>query len=829
MKHSYLWAVAVAVTLGMASTGWAQGWVLDDSLRTFSKDQKDRLVKAIEKAPQEALKDLLDREVDHLSSLHEQDLKKFADESFVRIKLGKEDGHLYAAIKAELKKAGAYTKELTHKVWIEERARLENFTEDMVYGTVDHALRGALIERIQAVRNARLQAWRTDTSAGDARPAEWPMAYANERAAWRETKHSEADIKSNLPLPKVKFFSKKAQLEETLLRRTYSTDLGRLTVTGAEVRGLAEARAGTVGYTDAFGRKIKGVGVHFTAKARLTGVRADVRSKDIDAKLGDALGINARLNAMAQIASRVDGELTAVVTEKGAGAHAELRAGTGAEARANLPITIDLKVFKIRVVPYVSAHAGASAEAHATLEVEWTGKLRVDLGASFSTGAGVGAGVIIEIELGEVLKRALDKLSRQITKLVRPVGDFFLGREWRGPAVRSDRLTLTQLDLERHWAEHGAPVRPPLADDATIAARYAPVIYQEIERGQMDYLRRADFDGDWDATNNFKSALENKGDSMGYVYYEVKETESHFFVTYVFFHAGQKSNSKVKFIRHLRTHENDLGGMTVVAAKKAAPGREVEALLTTDGESLRTYDNMPKKVEGERVRWRRNHGFWQGPVRFVDEADHPLVDLERTHPQIWIGGKSHKVFGYTGRDDRDAFGSDEGLVYAPTGTAQAPQAPHRAQLVGYALRPLSELYEHLKDGSFATQDERSDSSTPLPARMRGEEGLDDKAVFPWAWRAPLHEYQRNRNDDGHRTRHEWIEEGQLFNDPVHTLGVLFDLPDSFSRRYTRNDFLQSRGGELHRGLIDALPQPKAEAEAEGKTGKRRSGPRSGRR
>lgn len=816
--------MATAAVLATASAGWAQGWVLDDSLRNFSKQQKDRLVKGIEKAPQKALKDIFEREVDHLSALHEQDLKKFADEAWVRIKLGKEEGHLYAAIKAELSAAGVYTKELAKKVWIEERARLQNFTEDMVYGTVDHALREALIERIRAVRNARLRAFHAGATAGDARPSEWPMAYANERAAWRETKHTEADVASNLPLPKVKFFSKKAHLTETLLRKTYRTDLGRLTVTGAEVRGLAEARAGTVGYTDAFGRKVEGVGVHFTAKARLTGVRADVRSKDIDAKLGEALGINARLNAMAQIASRVDGELTAVVTEKGAGAHAELRAGTGAEARANLPITIDLKVFKIRVIPYVSAHAGASAEAHATLEVEWTGKLRMDLGASFSTGAGVGAGLIIELELGEVLKRALDKLTRQLTKLVRPIGDFFLGREWKGPAIRSDKLTLTQLDLERYWAEHGAPTRPPLPDDAAIAARYAPVIYQEIERGQMDYLRRADFDGDWDATNNFQAALSNKGDSRGYAYYEVKETESHFFVTYVFFHAGKKSNSPVKFIRKLRTHENDLGGLTVVVAKQAAPGREVEALMTTDGASLKTYGNMPKKVDGERVRWRRNHGSWQGPVRFVDEADHPLVDLQRTHPQIWITGKSHEVYGYTGRDDRNAFGRDEGIVYAPTGTAQAPKAPHRAQLVGYALRPLSELYEHLQKDDFATQDERSDSSTPLPAHMRGEEGLDDKAVFPWAWRAPMHEYARNRQDDHGRTRREWIEEGQLFNDPVHALSVLFDLPDTFSRRYVRNDFLRGRGGELHRGLIDALPQPKPESEAKRKPRKRRSGP-----
>ncbi|MBL4846808.1 MAG: hypothetical protein JKY65_14915 [Planctomycetes bacterium] len=801
MKTSILLGVALAIPLLWAAPSAAQEWVLDDSLKAFSKKQKDLLIKGVKKAPVNALKDLMDREVDHLASLHEQDLKAFADQAWLRIRAGKEDGHLFRAIRAELKAAGVLSKDLVKKVWLEERERLATADEDLVYSTVDFALRAALVDRIKAVRNARLQAWKATTTGGDARPGEFPLAYANQRASWRETKKTEADVSSSISLPKVRFFSKKAQLEETLLRRTYSTDLGRLTVVGAQVSGLAEAQAGTVSYTDAFGRKVKGLGVHFTAKARLTGVRGDVRSTDFDAKLNKALGLRAHLTAMAQIASAVDGELTAVVTEKGAGIHAKVRGGAGAEARASIPILIDLKVFKVRVIPYVSAHAGASAEAHATLEVEWSGKIRVDLGASFSTGAGVGAGVIIEIELGETLKRALDRLTKQISKLVRPIGDFFMGRQWKGPAARSDKLTLTLGDLERVWARDGAPVRPPLVSDADLAARYAPVIYQEIDKGRMDYLRRVDFDGDWNALNNFANADAGRGDSRGYVYYEIKETETHFFVTYVFFHAGVKSGAKIKFIRKLRSHENDLGGVTMVVAKKARPGREIEAMMAADGDSLRVYDNMPKKVDGKRVRWTRNNGSFQGPMRFVDEVDHPLVDLERTHPQIWIEGRTHEVYAYTGRDDRYAFDGEEGVVYAPTGVAQAP-TKHDGSIYGYALRPLSELFEHVKEENFGTQDDRVENGAPLPVYMRGRVGLDDKAVFPWAWRAQVHE--EDYSDDDSDSRTEWIEEGQLFTDPVHALKTIFDLPDSFSRRYTRNDFLGERGGAVHKGLLDAL-------------------------
>ena len=114
-----------------------------------------------------------------------------------------------------------------------------------------------------------------------------------------------------------------------------------------------------------------------------------------------------------------DGRLSAIVSEKGFGINARARAGAGAEARATLPITLDFKVIKLRVIPYANAHAGAGAEAHAAFEVEWSGKLRLDVGASLSTGVGAGAGVIIEIELGAMLKRALDRLIERIARLTR--------------------------------------------------------------------------------------------------------------------------------------------------------------------------------------------------------------------------------------------------------------------------------------------------------------------------------------------------------------------------------------------------------------------------
>ena len=68
-------------------------------------------------------------------------------------------------------------------------------------------------------------------------------------------------------------------------------------------------------------------------------------------------------------------------------------------------------------------------------------------------------------------------------------------------------------------------------DPKAVAARYAPVIYQEFsiytqDQGDpdraYDQLRRVDYDGDWNPLNNLDNHGNEAADNRGYVYFDVK-------------------------------------------------------------------------------------------------------------------------------------------------------------------------------------------------------------------------------------------------------------------------------------------------------------------
>lgn len=796
----------VGLVAVVASPVRAQEWLLDDALRAFSTEAKNELRRGIAKAPERALDLLLKEETQHLEALAEEDLVPFAQEAWRRIR-DREDGPLLRVIRAELERARAPLGAFLQRVVEEERRRLRSLDERVVYALVDQALRRTLVERLSALRDARFTVGRVDawTSSGPnpdpdilrgGSMSDWLMANrimsnGTQRFSWRESGGSSSfDLRSGLPIPSFTVFHDEARLREVLFEREISSDLGSLKVVAAEVDGLASARVGRVTMPDAFGREVEGIGATFTARARLTGVKADVRSRDVELAASD-LSLRTYLTAtLVDLASNVEATGTAVITEHGAGVRADVRAGAGVSASARMPIEIDLRVLTVRVIPYASVHAGAMAEAHASLEVSWTGTIRFDVGASVSTGVGVGAGVMVEVELGPVLKAALERVMHRLARIVRPVGDALLGRTWKGPAVDSGKLTLSIEDLEAGWRASGAaPPERHVATAEQVAARFAPVFYQRVN-DHYDFIRRVDFDGDWVTTNNWENA--DRGDKTSWVYYDVKETKTHWFVTYMVYYPRRVSEA-IPPLRSLRRHENDMGGCVVVARKDAPRGREVELVLTTDGDTLHGYG--PAKDS----RWARRDGSWNGEVKFIDEVDHPLFDMERTHPQVWIEDKSHDVRGFTGRDDTDPFTGEAGVVYVPTGTAEAPEGL-KDMHVGYALRPLAELLAQADNPDAFTTDDTvrpRGATRDYPRRMRGDEGPDDSAIPPWAWHSAAHgEWEEGpggerRERDPSRT----ILEGDLFVDPARVVSILYKTPADFSREYVRTPT---------RGLVGAL-------------------------
>lgn len=94
-----------------------------------------------------------------------------------------------------------------------------------------------------------------------------------------------------------------------------------------------------------------------------------------------------------------------------------------------------------------------------------------------------------------------------------------------------------------------------------LARRYAPTIRQAVAGGNdlYDQLRSFDYDGDWQAGNNMLNI--SKFPALGEVGWSVLETQSHFFITYIYFWPHRTAVlAGVAF-------DNDASGATVAVAR----------------------------------------------------------------------------------------------------------------------------------------------------------------------------------------------------------------------------------------------------------------------
>ena len=96
-----------------------------------------------------------------------------------------------------------------------------------------------------------------------------------------------------------------------------------------------------------------------------------------------------------------------------------------------------------------------------------------------------------------------------------------------------------------------------------LAAKYSPVIYQSTMSSSplYDYLTSFNFDGNWKAMDNYDE-IKKAGEVHSWVYYDVTETKSHYFIRYAFYWP-------VRFgiAEGADAFANDVSGATVVVAK----------------------------------------------------------------------------------------------------------------------------------------------------------------------------------------------------------------------------------------------------------------------
>ncbi len=124
-----------------------------------------------------------------------------------------------------------------------------------------------------------------------------------------------------------------------------------------------------------------------------------------------------------------------------------------------------------------------------------------------------------------------------------------------------------------------------------LVLHYAPIHIQNICKkgknslqGKSDQLAAFNFDGDWDATNNWENLETHKIKPV--VYYAVVESRSQYFITYAYFHP--RDWTRTPFTK-IGQHENDLEGAICFVEKNDTKFGSITAVVTVFHHQLVYY------------------------------------------------------------------------------------------------------------------------------------------------------------------------------------------------------------------------------------------------
>ncbi|RCG27848.1 hypothetical protein DQ384_25310 [Sphaerisporangium album] len=281
--------------------------------------------------------------------------------------------------------------------------------------------------------------------------------------------------------------------------------------------------------------------------------------------------------------------------------------------------------------------------------------------------------------------------------------------------------------------------------DADLAYRWAPVHYQDSASSKYtaDYLAPVDYDGDWNTRNNWDNLDANVSRLVGTVYYSVVETDTHWFITYGFFHPRDWKT--------LGPHENDMEGLLLTVRKDGSQYGALQAMVTLSHDNFYSYTPPGSPFTGGR-----------------ENIDGTLIMQNwdgQPHPTGFQEAKGHGYKAWNG----GGFPGGDGIVYYPSrGDGEVPSGGDDRS-VAYRLVDIF--------GAGGLWDRRFD---PQPyaswGTFAGDNGRANAAHAPWAW---------DDMDDGSD-----LQPGVLATDPAYLISQYFANRGTYSLTYTRNTYRQ---------------------------------------
>lgn len=277
-----------------------------------------------------------------------------------------------------------------------------------------------------------------------------------------------------------------------------------------------------------------------------------------------------------------------------------------------------------------------------------------------------------------------------------------------------------------------------------LAFHWAPVHHQDTDvtgrnslGGRSDYLSKIDYDGNWNATDNW----ENVGDKLeAHVYYSVSETEDFWYIIYTFFHPRDWCDGFDS------EHENDSEGALAIVRKTGGDYGKLEALVTVFHKDFFSYLAPDSTLIAH----------WEsvdGTLTF--EGHRPVTAQEAK-------GHGLKAWPYVKIDG-------DGIIYRPTlGEVTTPSGPDDRQ-ARYRLVDIMApggLWSRRNDPELFTENGLSFKGDEV-GRSGGFFCLEslNSANPPWGW--------NDGNDDP-------VEQGEIATDPAKLADVYFRNADGSS-------------------------------------------------
>lgn len=293
-----------------------------------------------------------------------------------------------------------------------------------------------------------------------------------------------------------------------------------------------------------------------------------------------------------------------------------------------------------------------------------------------------------------------------------------------------------------------------------LAERWAPVHYQDVDisggdglGGRSDYITAVDFDGDWDAQNNWENLADNTIAPEAYGYYSVVQTSTHWFIIYAFYHPRDWTDG-VDF--GLDTHENDMEGLLTIVTRPAnnSPNDfgELQGLLTVYHLDFFSYTPSGSPLSG-------GQEDIDGTLQMEDVPDQLTSGL--LHPATGQQAKGHGIKAFP----QVQLEGGDGIKYFPTTDAGQVPSHFNDRMVKYKLVNIFEpggLWEHRNDNLTFTAN----------GKFRGDNGQDNSANPPWGW---------DDGDDGSQ-----LTGGELAIDPARLVRIYFSNLGNFSEDYEFN-------------------------------------------